>query len=206
MGLRELAEGLDELAMRNVSFDGFDKVVSDLNKGNNFGVGAGYTLQNIIDNADNLDGSRIKFEDTIRVGETAATRRIDVTVIESSWFGLSKKNVYLEYKSVGKLPPQHFGKQFVNDLLNTDVKELNQVQWRFDKSKVSSADLAANKTGMLGKVEARLGALDKGQLENLVKSLEKDLLDIPDGASKSDLVDMIVDGVSDNFDQMITVQ
>lgn len=42
---------------------------------------------------------------------------------------------YFEFKSVSEVPPPPFNDQFVKDLLNGDVKKLNQLKWVFDGKK-----------------------------------------------------------------------
>jgi hypothetical protein len=44
-------------------------------------------------------------------------------------------NKYFEFKSVQNLPPSNFADQFIKDLNNPDITNLNQLKWMFDKAK-----------------------------------------------------------------------
>lgn len=111
-----------------VKFENIDKLIADLDKGDNFAVGARWIQKYIVNNAGEFKGATITFEETQRVGETV--RRIDVMATNSV-----RTKIYYEFKSVETVPPTNFAEQFMKDLQLTDVDDLSQIKWIFDGSK-----------------------------------------------------------------------
>jgi hypothetical protein len=65
-----------------------------------------------------------------RVSPPGLGRRYDAVVTE----GIGQ-NKYYEFKSYSSVPPPNFAEQFMKDLRNPDITNLNQLKWIFDAAK-----------------------------------------------------------------------
>jgi hypothetical protein len=74
----------------------------------------------------------VKFPQGLKYKGAAPKRVADLKVCPK---GKTKDYTYFEFKSVREVPPPPFNDQFVKDLLNDDVKRLDQLKWIFDGKK-----------------------------------------------------------------------
>ena len=87
---------------------------------------------------------------------------------------------YFEFKSVSKVPPPPFNDQFVKDLLNGDVKKLNQLKWVFDSKKFPEGydfkgkmKKAIEKMDMPKEALKKFGARTEDELKNdIIKNFD----------------------------------
>lgn len=128
IGVKQLLDGLDILVKSGTKLEDFPKLITDLKKGNNFTIGAGFVLRYLTGNTAEFAGKSLKFEDPVRLGESS--RRID----------LRAGNILYEFKSVASVPPapSNFVMQFSKDLEIAD--DLTQIKWIFDKKKIPELD------------------------------------------------------------------
>jgi len=163
---------------------GFDKVLSSLQNTAAKGaplIGANYTLKFLKEKGGNI--TAIKFEEKILDG----ARIVDMTG------KVNGKDIFFEFKSVKDLPPGDFGKQFTNDLINSD--SLEQIKWVFDSTKVDASKLAANKSSLLNQLEKSLETLSQRELEGMAFKY---------GVQKPTVAE-ITKVVSDNFEKIFGV-
>ncbi|WP_106598736.1 hypothetical protein [Dyadobacter jiangsuensis] len=71
------------------------------------------------------------FEQTI----IGIDRRYDAIVDGAVTIGGRPGKRYFEFKSYGSVPPANFAEQFLKDLNNPDIIDLNQLRWLFDAAK-----------------------------------------------------------------------
>jgi hypothetical protein len=171
--LEQLLIGYDELITSGTKFEDIGKLIADLDKGNNFAVGARWVQKYIVTNANEFKGVTLQFEEVLKVGENV--RRVDVTVKK---IGDAKK-IFYEFKSVKGVPPQHFAEQFIKDLSLAD--DLDQIKWIFDGKKVTSLDKAKfldelRKTGISKDVIVKW--TDSNDIEGFFKLIDKNFNNI----------------------------
>ena len=90
--------------------------------------------------------------------------------------------IFYEFKSVSKVPPTDFSKQFLKDLSHKDVTSLDQIKWIFDGKK--------NPTGTRGKTfeKAMEVAIEAVQIDdNIARKLLKN-----SKATADDLKDVLI--------------
>jgi hypothetical protein len=149
---------MDALVSSGTIFTDFAKMTGNAGLNHpieSFAEGARWTLKYITQNTGDFVGKTLKFEDPVNEG----TRIIDVTITGS-------KPVFLEFKSVMDIPPVNFGRQFLNDLKNIDVKGLDQINWIFDGEKLKDIIKLSDKADVTKKFkEPIMKALDD-MLEN----------------------------------------
>lgn len=178
--LADLLGGYKTLVSSGTRFENLGAMVSEFNKGANFAEGERWIQRYILGNPDEFKGRVITFESRLDAGETV--RRVDVI----SKIGDQGRPIYYEFKSVSQIPPQHFAKQFLNDL---EVAEnLNQIKWYFDGKKISKLDK-----------ELFLKELEKSEIKT---ELIRKWINNPRFQTKDELMNLI----SNNFDVMFEVK
>ena len=66
----------------------------------------------------------------------------------------NRKTTFYEFKTVENLPPGDFVKQFTRDLVNGDVRSLDQIRWHFEgKALGKKAFTEADKQRLLEEIE-----------------------------------------------------
>ncbi|MGI2029574.1 hypothetical protein [Endozoicomonas acroporae] len=99
-------------------------MIGDLNHGGgNISVGAGWVLRGISNKRDDFRDALLEFEVPVNSG----SGRIDIKVTDADDY-----TTFYEFKTIGKLPPGDFVKQFTRDLVNGDVSSLDQIRWHFE--------------------------------------------------------------------------
>lgn len=130
--LADLLPGYKTLVASGTKFENLGAVITEFNKGATFAEGECWIQCCILEHPEEFKGRTIIFESRLDAGETV--RRADVVVKMEENSG----PLYYEFKSVAKIPPQHFARQFLNDIEVT--KDLEQIKWYFDGRKVSKLD------------------------------------------------------------------
>ena len=144
LAYRDVVKTLDEFGLniqgKNINISDFDKVLSDLVKGDGFTEGAEWTLQYVSRKADEFAGKSLRFEVFEKWDDLSETfiRKIDL-IDETN----SNAKILYEFKSVKNVPPGKFSEQFIKDLSNPEVTDLDQIRWLFDGRK-APPDFAAN--------------------------------------------------------------
>jgi hypothetical protein len=77
--------------------------------------------------------SKTNFEVSMNID--GKTRRYDSIVDDAVTVGGNTQKRYFEFKSYSSVPPTNFAEQFINDLKNSDIKDLKQLRWMFDAAK-----------------------------------------------------------------------
>jgi len=111
---------------------GFNKILSDLKRGDGWTDGAEFTLRHLNKNATNFKSKKLVFEQFDKWNDIEKkVIRIADLVDETNL----QKIIYFEFKSVKGVPPGKFNEQFIKDLSRTDVTSLDQLKWVFDAKK-----------------------------------------------------------------------
>ena len=126
-GLADLLKGYNELVTSGTKLENIGAMIRLLDNGGNFAVGERWVQRYITTHVDEFKGAIVRFEDAVDAG-----RRVDV---KSTVGG---KSVFYEFKSVEKVPPADFSKQFLRDLNNQNVNSLDQIRWIFDGDKIKT--------------------------------------------------------------------
>lgn len=131
--LDQLLKGMDDLISSGTVFTNFEKLLIDMEKGDNFAVGARWIGRYMVQHPDDFKGLPIYFESVEKVGENI--RRVDIKV-KGEYY------TFYEFKSTKTIPPDGFAKQFSRDMQLQPVKKLEQLKWRFDPDKAATLSKA----------------------------------------------------------------
>jgi hypothetical protein len=160
--LDELLKGFDELVTSGSEFTDIGKLITDIEKGNNFAVGAQWTTKYMMTHLDDFKNQALRFEVVEKVGENI--RRVDIKSGKNSLY------TFWEFKSTSAIPPDGFIEQFTRDLKLFDVNSLSQLKWRFDPGKVLAT---VNKKNFVDLMKANKASFDNEKILNIFREFSE---------------------------------
>jgi hypothetical protein len=122
-----ILKSLDDLVQNGTEFKNIKQTITETGKYKQFGDGSKWTLKYLTDNKNLYKEKILEFELPENIDELGM-RYFDVIdkTSPNNW-------IYYEFKSVSKVPPSNFAKQFMKDLTKAD--NLDQIKWIFDGKK-----------------------------------------------------------------------
>ena len=146
LAYKDVIKTLDDFGLniqgQNINLSYFNKVLDDLVKGDGWTEGAEWTLKNISSSVNDFAGKSLKFEVYDKWDDVTGTYIRITDVVDETNFAFK---VLYEFKSVKNVPPGKFNEQFIKDLSNPEVTDLDQIRWLFDGRK-SPPNFTSNMT------------------------------------------------------------
>lgn len=153
LAYKDVLKTLDDFGLniqsKDINLLDFSKVLGDLVKGDGWTEGTEWALKYISNNVTDFSRRSIRFEVYTKWDDLSGTYiRITDVIDETN----PAFKVLYEFKSVKHVPPGKFNEQFIKDLSNPDVTDLDQIRWIFDGRK-SPDDFIPNITTAINNLQ-----------------------------------------------------